>query len=1223
MFGTIFSFELKRWFKGWVFYVYVVLFFAMAFFGMAASIGVFDQGTATTSSLLKMNSPLMLNSLIESFNSLLYFLFPSIIGTAIYRDYKYNVHHILYSYSFSKFDYLAGKFLSAFTVTLIISVMMGVGAYLATLSPMANSTLVGPNTLWNYLQVYLYIIIPNMLLMGAIVFVLVTLSRNIYIGFVFILAMMIFKGFINSLAGEEEHRVIASILDPSAQQALRYYTQYWTIYDINFSDLPLEKWFVYNRLVWLAISVVFLLFLGSVFQFSQTGFTFSLKKKVKGERLTKNNFGGIIPIDLPKVNYSFTTGQYWNNVFAFTKVDYKYLVKNNIFLILASIGLLFMILVSSFAMKMYGTETLPLTRQILLVPGSTFQFFIIINTFLGAGLLIQRGSLSRMDLIVDATATPNWVFFLSKFFALILMQLTLLLVIVVAGIGIQIYHGYYNFEIGLYLKSLVGFTWIGFIIWALMSIAIQNVFKNYVFGFFALLAISIVWPLIDKIGIEQLMFYFNELPTPTYSDLDGFGSGTSKFIIYAIYWMLFVAFLSCLTLLFWRRGVFSSFKERWSVAKERATSSVIIPMAVFGMSFIAMGGYLYYDSTVLNDYRSSKDEELLTVDIEKKYKKYEKLVQPRIVDTKVDMDIYPDTRDFKASGAYILKNKSTQVIDTLLVNYRSEYLNEISIEGGELIANDSISGYQFYKLKKRLQPNDSIQFSFVVKNKPNTLLHANSPILENGTFINNGLFPHIGYQRGQELSDNEVRKKYDLPERERMAEQTDQEALQNTYIASDADWITFETTVSTAGDQIAIAPGYLEKQWTEGGRNYFHYKMDQKMLSFFAYNSARYEVKRDKWNDVNIEIYYNKDHDYNIDRMINGVKQSLAYYSENFSPYQHKQVRIIEFPLTLGSFAQSFANTIPFSETIGFIAKVDDSNDNAVDYPFSVTSHEVAHQWWAHQVIGANVKGATMMSESLSEYSSLKVLEHRYGKGQMRKFLKDALDRYLGGRRSESNKELPLMYNENQQYIHYNKGALVFYAMSDFLGEEHLNNVLKRYIEKVGFQDAPYTVAKELVDDIYVATPDSLKYLVKDMFETITLYDNYIDNVEVKELEGGKYEVKIKAIVSKYRSGEKGEKLFDDGDGKTITFKKEKQEEEIQSLPLADYIEIGIFSSTQSILDKKEKTGEEKVLYLQKVKVDKVNNEFTIIVDEKPTEVGIDPYNKLIDTRSYDNRRKL
>src|SRR5699024_4256613 len=239
----------------------------------------------------------------------------------------------------------------------------------------------------------------------------------------------------------------------------------------------------------------------------------------------------------------------------------------------------------------------------------------------------------------------------------------------------------------------------------------------------------------------------------------------------------------------------------------------------------------------------------------------------------------------------------------------------------------------------------------------------------------------------------------------------------------------------------------LQKEWVENGRRYFHYSMgDQKILNFYAYNSGKYEVEKDKWNDINIEIYYSKKHPFNIDRMVSGLKKSFDYFTKEFGPYQFNQVRIIEFPSTMGSFAQSFANTIPFSENIGFIANVDDEEEDAVDYPFSVTSHELAHQWWAHQVIGANVKGATMLSESLSEYSSLKVLEHEYGKGQMRKFLKEALDRYLMSRSYERIKEQPLMNNENQQYIHYNKGSLVFYALSDYMGEKEMNKVLGKFI---------------------------------------------------------------------------------------------------------------------------------------------------------------------------------
>ena len=438
-------------------------------------------------------------------------------------------------------------------------------------------------------------------------------------------------------------------------------------------------------------------------------------------------------------------------------------------------------------------------------------------------------------------------------------------------------------------------------------------------------------------------------------------------------------------------------------------------------------------------------------------------------------------------------------------------------------------------------------------------------------------------------------------------------ALQNTYISGDADWINFEAIVSTSPDQIAMTPGKLQQEWEEDGQKYYHYKMQSKMLNFYAIISARYETYEDNWNGIPITIYYHKGHDYNLERMMKGAQDALAYCTEEFSPYQHDQLRILEFPIVGGGFAQSFANTVPFSEGIGFIADVDDEDDG-VDYPFAITAHEVAHQWWAHQVIGAKVQGATVMSESLSEYVSLKVLEKTHGPEQMRTFLKSALDAYLLGRTVERKKEQPLAYVENQQHIHYNKGSLVFYALSDYIGESNLNAALSRYVDSVAFQEAPYTTCLELLDFLYEATPDSLDYFIEDNFEHITVYNNRVTDNSYKELSDGNYEVSISAEVVKYRADDKGNRIYKSAQGDSLLIQKEGEKRPTQSYPLADFVEVGVFG-----LDDE---GEEEVLYLQKHKITDIVNDFKIIVDKEPSEVGIDPYNKLIDTNSEDNRRK-
>jgi ABC-2 type transport system permease protein len=290
--------------------------------------------------------------------------------------------------------------------------------------------------------------------------------------------------------------------------------------------------------------------------------------------------------------------------------------------------------------------------------------------------------------------------------------------------------------------------------------------------------------------------------------------------------------------------------------------------------------------------------------------------------------------------------------------------------------------------------------------------------------------PTIGYNRDAEISDKNRRAKLKLPKRQRMPKLDDNNlvARANTYIGTDADWVMVNTVISTSQDQIAIAPGSLIKSWTKGGRKYFNYKLDKKALNFYSFISGKYEVARKKWNGIDLEVYYDKQHAYNVPNMLNSMQKSLEYYTANFGPYFHKQCRIIEFP-RYATFAQAFPGTMPYSEAIGFITDLRDVKQKDIDMVFYVVAHEMGHQYWAHQICGANMQGSEMMSEGFAQYSALMVMEKEYGKDKMKKFLKYEMDDYLDGRSGELEGENPLMKTETHQYIHYNKASIVMYYL--------------------------------------------------------------------------------------------------------------------------------------------------------------------------------------------------
>jgi len=312
------------------------------------------------------------------------------------------------------------------------------------------------------------------------------------------------------------------------------------------------------------------------------------------------------------------------------------------------------------------------------------------------------------------------------------------------------------------------------------------------------------------------------------------------------------------------------------------------------------------------------------------YKPFEKLPQPRITSIRYEIDIFPERRELLLKGDQEIVNPHSQPINAVHLIVDRDYSNEIQIDGAAIEKDDPRLSYRIYKLSPPMQPGEKRRMRFTTAFAPKGIQNS-TPVVEvtaNGTFFNNGITPQIGYQVGGEISQRNDRKKRGLPERELMPvlERNCTANCANTYLSNNSDWVNVETVISTAADQIAIAPGTLEKEWNKDGRRYFQYRLDHESLNFYSFLSARYAVAREEWNGIRTEVYYNPEHSWNVPKMMKSIQKSLDYYTKNFGPYTHKQARIIEFP-RIASFAQAFPGTMPYSESIGFIAKMEKPDD--------------------------------------------------------------------------------------------------------------------------------------------------------------------------------------------------------------------------------------------------------------------------------------------------------
>ena len=468
-------------------------------------------------------------------------------------------------------------------------------------------------------------------------------------------------------------------------------------------------------------------------------------------------------------------------------------------------------------------------------------------------------------------------------------------------------------------------------------------------------------------------------------------------------------------------------------------------------------------------------------------------------------------------------------------------------------------------------------------------------VVPNGTFVNNGEFaPLLGMERIGLLQDRAKRRKYGLPVEQRMPKLGDAASRQFNYLRHDADFVTADITVSTVADQTPIAPGYMVSDVTRDGRRTARFVTESPVMPFFSVQSARYEVSRETYKGIDIAVYYDPRHPWNVERMKTGAKASLDYFQANFSPYQVRQLRFLEFP-AYEDFAQAFANTMPWSENLGFIADYRDTSK--IDMVTYIGAHEIGHQWWAHQVIGADQQGSTALSETLAQYSALMVMKRMYGEDQIRKFLKFELDSYLRARGGDPLEELPLYRVEDQGYIHYRKGSLVMYRLQREIGEAAVNRALQRILRIHAFNGAPYPTSIDLISALRAEAPADKQDLITDLFQKITLYDIQTRSVAVKKRTDGRFDVTLTV---------KARKLYADGKGKET------------EAPLDEVLDVGLFTAMPG---DKAFTSKD-VVTMAKRPIRSGAQTLTFTVDREPRYAGVDPYNYLIDRNSDDNVAK-
>ena len=1221
IFWEFFTFELRFRLKSISTYIYFLLWFAFAFFSVASE----SFGPVGNS-----NGKVLLNGpYANSLNDIGACLFgviviAAIFGTSILRDFQRDTFQILFTKPISKFAYLGGRWAGSFVTSVFVFSGMMFGTFIGTFAPWADHTRIGPNHVWWYLQPFLSIIVLQVFFFGSLFFAVGALTRKIFI--VYLQGVALFMLYVIGITVFSATRSLehfwSGILDPIGLILFDNVTRYWSVAEKNTLLLPwnLSGYspgvFLYNRLLWGGVGLASLGVLWAIFPMSAEALT----ARSQGKRAAKSReqdaaeerpVRSLVAARLPRIHQVFGAGTTFAQYASLTRLRIRTIVKEVPFWAIVGLLIVFAVNNGYFAGHLGGENVWPVTYLMLqAVEGSATLFFFIVAA-LYAAELIWRERDHHFDGIHDALPMRESTDWLSKLTAIVFVEAILLAITMVVGILMQTIAGYHHYELLEYVKELYFITFPQIIAFTLFALFVQTMVSNKFIGHGIVLGIFVLQPILFNFGWENTLYLPGAAPAYTYSDMNGYGHFVPALFWAITYWFAIFAFLGVVSIAYTRRGSDDSLRSRSGLALRRLPG--LAPAAAFFLLLaVGSGGWFFYNAHVRNEYLTAKDRRDIQAQYEKDFKRYENLPQPKVTAVETNVSIYPERRSFDATGTYTLQNKSSQPIAQIHVTDIHHQATKIEFDRPfHLVSSSPRNLYSIYALETPLQPGEVTVMKFHAAHVTHGFMDGNEPstFAYNGTFFDSDAFPQIGYDQGAEVDDPRRRREEHLGPLEDLPQRGDPVHERTNLFTPHSDWITYRTIVSTSGDQIAVAPGYLQRAWKQDGRNYYEYSMGSThILDFFAYISGRYTVRKEVYSGpngpVNLEVYYDKAHPYDVGDMLASSKAGLDYYQAHYSPYQFTQYRILEFP-RYRQFAQSFPNTIPFSEAIGFISRVLKPTD--IDLTYFVTAHELGHQWWAHQLIGGQVEGSNMMSETLAQYSAYMVMQQKYGKDYMHLVLRHYLDRYLRGRAGEVRHEPPLALVQHEQYVWYEKGGQIMYTLADYIGEDKIDLALHNFLMQYRYanannqvdavdsargvtaQDEPYPDTRMLVDALRAQTPPEYQYLIDDGFNRIVLYDNKAISATSQKTADGKYKVTLSVQARKAQS---------DGNGAETP------------MQLADYIEIGVFTGNKD---------EEKPLYMKKEKITQEKQTFSIVVDQQPTRAGIDPYNKLIDRIADDN----
>ena len=1125
------------------------------------------------------------------------FIGAAFVSDAVLRDDRTGFGPILRSTGVDKADYLFGRFIGAFAVGALVMAAATLGLWLGTLAPFADASLLGPNRWSGFAYGYGLFALPNALVIAAVLFALATSTRSTAGTFAGVVVLLVVY-LVSQRLMENQPRLdtLRVLADPFGTSAYMAASRYLTAAELNAGAVPVTRLMLLGRVLWVALALALLGLTYARFRFAEAAPPRAERRRratpPRGTPAVGNPPPALAALPAPRFTARTAAAQFRARV----GMEARYVLRSAAFRFLLLVASAFALLGLVGASGRYGVAVYPLTSlAVPVLQGSFDTLMLIIAAYFG-GELVWREREHGMDGIVDATPVPGWALVLPKIAGLAGVLVATLLVGAVVGLLVQGLDGAVRPAMGEYLRWYLLPSGIDALLLAVLAVVVQALApgKHAGWGLMALFLVLRVFG--PSLGLEHPLLVYGSTPAVPLSDMAGVARFATAAAWFRLFWSAVAVLLVVVAHRLWPRGADTRWRSRWQRMRAGGAGAGWMGAAAAALA-LGVGAWIVHNTQLLNEFRTAARTERYLAAYEQRYFRYAGLPQPEVRHVELDVALYPEEARADVRGRYTLVNATATPIEHLHLRLLNRDLDWVAMDipGARLERDDRAFGYRIYRFDAAMRPGETRSLAFHTRRRQVGFRASgtDTSVLPNGSDLDSlELTPRVGMSDIGLIEDPEARRRLGLPPRQPLPRLGDLAATR-VPPGGDLSWTTTDITVSAPADQTPVAPGRPVSERVEHGRRSVRFVSDTPIRNFFSVQSARYAVKRERQAGVEYAVYFHPTHAWNVDRMLRAMRASIAYYGHAFGPYPFDRARIVETPAYRDG-AQAFAATVPMAETAGFAMDLRDPAE--LDMVSLVTAHEMAHQWWGQQVIGARMQGAGMLSETLAQYSALMVMKRLGGEADIQRYLRFQQDRYLGGRRTQVLAEQPLVGVEiGQDHVAYGKGALAMYLLQARIGEDAVNRALRRFVARYRFTTAPYPRSVDLVALLReeAKTPAD-RALVTDLFERITFYDLAVGTSTAVRRIDGAWDVTVPITAHKFHAT---------GDGRET------------EAPLAEPIDVSLFAADPS--DGALATGD--VIRVEPRTVRSGMHVVRFVTARRPSYAGVDPDRLYIDRVPGDN----